>query len=107
MTAQSTCQQAAFRFSCSRQQTNDKSNTCTIDIIHFAKVEQDDVCISTLCLSICSVQHVFCKGVDFTLQVNNSNAWLVAYLCLKTFRWHYLLLSDTLSIRLYDGIRRC
>ena len=63
--------------------------------------------VPALCLGIGGVQRILCEGVDFALQVNDGNPWLLAYMRLKTFRWHGSLLPGTQSIRLCDDLHRC
>jgi hypothetical protein len=59
----------------------------------YREVEQDDIRTLFLSLDIRGIQVSLCKGVNFSMQINQGSAWPVTYLHLKILCWHDLLLK--------------
>src|SRR5690348_2610868 len=93
-------------FACSSQQANNQRNSCTVDVIHITEVEQDDIRILVFSFSVGCIKPLLCKGVNFAVQIHDSNSWQVTNVCLKILCWHGLLLPDTRSIQRCDELHR-
>src|SRR5437016_83299 len=106
MVAQAAGQQAVLGLACPCQQTDNKGNARTIDILHIAEIEQDGTRFLALSFIIGGIQYTFCTGINFSVQINDGNTWLVAHVRLQSFTWHGSLLPNTRSIRRYGGSRR-
>src|SRR5205807_9071959 len=85
-------QKAALKLTRPSQQADNKANACTIDILHIAEIEQDAARLLSLIFIIGGIQHTFCTGINFSVQINDGNTWLVAHARLQSFNWHGSLL---------------
>src|SRR5207248_7683954 len=90
--AQAIGQQAALGLARPSKQADNEGNTRTIDILHIAEIEQDAARLRTLSFIIGSIQHTFCTGINFSVQINDGNTWLVAHARLQSSNWHSSLL---------------
>ncbi len=73
MVAQATGQQAVLGLARPSQQADNEGNTRTIDILHIAEIEQDAARLLALSFIIGGIQHTFCTGINFSVQINDSN----------------------------------
>src|SRR2546430_11764226 len=92
MVAEATGQQAPLGLARKSQQADNEGNARTIDILYIAEIEQDADRLLALSFIIGGIQHTFCTGINFSVQINDGNTRLVAHARLQSFNWHGSLL---------------
>src|SRR5215469_4325451 len=78
----------------SGQEAYDEGDTVAVDIADITKVEQYDPRLLRFGLIVGRVQRVLCQGVNFSMQLDDDDTWLLmTYPCLKCSGWHWCPLS--------------
>src|SRR5205085_2062689 len=77
MCTQSTSQESTMRFAGAGQQIDYEGDACTIDVLHIAEIEENDIRLTTLGFVIGIVESFLGAGIYLSMQIDDSDTWLM------------------------------